>query len=464
MNGSLREWQRECITIALDHYAGISHFFCQATPGSGKTKMAAELAKRLLDQDKIDLVLCFAPSLQVVDGFRRTFSDVLGRRLDGLIGAIGAACTYQGMEYQDCAFWRLFDEHRVFVVFDEIHHCAGHDLLLSNAWGQQIIQRVQDRAAYTLALSGTPWRSDHKAIVLAHYSTPEGNLICDYRYGLQEAIVDGVCRSPRIVILDNQMVRLTEAMSNENTVTTFPNIATLLAESPVSYEHLLCHDDVLGQLLRLGCRKLREIRKTKSDAGGLVVATNVEHAHQIAGILRLQGEICQVVTNKAPNAQEIINDFRHNECHWIIAVGMISEGTDIPRLQVCCYLSRIRTELHYRQVLGRILRRSNNNDDEAWLFVLAEPALQQFSERVADDLPSDHTVLCVVGASAADAVERGVSENGKGLEIEMTRHIPPGLLERPVIGTSISNAGLRMGPTYELSFSEHYRTQLLSFC
>lgn len=258
MSMGLRTWQDQCKNTALAQYLETPHFFCQATPGAGKTRMAAELAKALLDQGRIDLVLCFAPSRQVVEGFRRTFSDVLSRRLDGLIGAVGAVCTYQGMEYRDETFWKLFDDYRVFAVFDEIHHCAGHDALLSNAWGQRIIQRVQDRAAYTLALSGTPWRSDQKAIVLARYSTPEGNLICDYRYGLEEAISDEVCRSPRIVILDNTMVRLTEAIESDNTVTVFPNIASLLTDSPVTYESLLFHEDVLRQLLLLGAGSSRK--------------------------------------------------------------------------------------------------------------------------------------------------------------------------------------------------------------
>ncbi|MBN0063568.1 diguanylate cyclase, partial [Pseudomonas aeruginosa] len=104
------------------------------------------------------------------------------------------------------------------------------DVLLSNAWGQQILQRVQDRATFTLALSGTPWRSDDRAIALARYSTPEGYLICDYRYGLKEAIADGVCRSPRIVLLDNQKVKLTEELDTESTVRMFPSIAKLLGE------------------------------------------------------------------------------------------------------------------------------------------------------------------------------------------------------------------------------------------
>jgi superfamily II DNA or RNA helicase len=426
--------------------------------------MAAELAKDLLEQDKIDLVLCFAPSRQVVEGFRRTFFGVLGRRMDGLIGAVGAACTYQGMEYRDEAFWNLFDDYRVFAIFDEIHHCAGHDALLSNAWGQRIIQRVQDRAECTLALSGTPWRSDQKAIVLARYSNPEGHLICDYQYGLAEAISDQVCRSPRIVILDNQMVSLTEALASENTVTMFPNIASLLTGSPVSYESLLLHEDVLRQLLVLGCRKLKEIREVKADAGGLVVATNIEHAHQIAAMLLHEGETCEVVTNKTPNAQQVIDDFRRSSSPWIVAVGMISEGTDIPRLQVCCHLSRIRTELYYRQVLGRILRRSVNLDTEAWLYVLAEPSLQQFSERVANDLPDDHAVISLVRgfSSPIDSSSADVGDE----RLSLGSVVPFGLRHADAEGQRSSGQIIdyKMGPGYELSFSQHYRTQLLRIC
>lgn len=192
----LRDWPRQCIRTALAHFVTTPHFLFQATPGAGKTRMAATLARYLFDRNKIDLVLCFAPSCQVVEGFRTTFADVLGKRLDGFVGAVGAAYTYQAMEHRGEAFWRLLDEYRVFVVFDEIHHCAGHDPLLSNTWGQLILKKIQDRAAYTLALSGTPWRSDDLPIALARYSSPEGELICDYRYGLKEAIADGVCRSP----------------------------------------------------------------------------------------------------------------------------------------------------------------------------------------------------------------------------------------------------------------------------
>lgn len=457
----LRTWQQQCIEAALTHFVTTPHFLCQATPGAGKTRMAAALARCLFEINKIDLVLCFAPSCQVVDGFRTTFADVLGKRLDGLVGAVGGAYTYQAMEHRDETFWRLLDEYRVFVVFDEIHHCAGHDPLLSNAWGQQILKRIQDRATYTLGLSGTPWRSDDLAIALARYSSPEGELICDYRYGLQEAIADGVCRSPRIVLLDNQEVQLTETLETESTVKLFPSIAALLGKSPITYEDLMRHDDVIHQILGLGCERLDEIRRSKPDAAGLVVATDIEHAHQVAQSLEARGEACHVVTNRTPGAQQVINLFRHSDCRWIVAVGMISEGTDIPRLQVCCYLSRIRTELHYRQVLGRVIRRKGVHDDQAWLFMLDEPKLKGFAERIAEDLPDDLAVLNQVQlpskTSEHDRAEKRTSHDPDYTSKSEAEDI------RSENTSANHSFGILTTSSYQVSFSNHYRKILLEF-
>ncbi|MGC3835674.1 hypothetical protein ACPSKX_16265 [Moritella viscosa] len=59
-------------------------------------------------------------------------------------------------------------------MFDEIHHCSGNSALDANAWGMEILTKIQDHAAYTLALTGTPWRSDSLPISLARYSNPKG--------------------------------------------------------------------------------------------------------------------------------------------------------------------------------------------------------------------------------------------------------------------------------------------------
>jgi len=55
----LRSWQNECVELAINKYtASDKHFLCQATPGAGKTIMAASLAKMLFDKGMIDRVIC----------------------------------------------------------------------------------------------------------------------------------------------------------------------------------------------------------------------------------------------------------------------------------------------------------------------------------------------------------------------------------------------------------------------
>lgn len=74
--------------------------------------------------------------------------------------------------------------------------------------------------------------------------------------------------------------------------------------------------------------------------------------------------------------------YRQNSTQWIVSIGMISEGTDIPRLQVCCHMSSVKKELYFRQVVGRILRVNKAPRQEAWLFTFAEQSLVEFSERI----------------------------------------------------------------------------------
>lgn len=94
-----------------------------------------------------------------------------------------------------------------------------------------------------------------------------------------------------------------------------------------------------------------------------------------------------VVTYRHDSPQEAIEAFRSGTTEWIVSVGMISEGTDIPRLQVCCHMSSVKTELYFRQVLGRILRVNNSAVQSTWLFTFAEESLTKYSERIKQDIP-----------------------------------------------------------------------------
>jgi superfamily II DNA or RNA helicase len=100
-----------------------------------------------------------------------------------------------------------------------------------------------------------------------------------------------------------------------------------------------------------------------------------------------------VVTYRESDPTSIIKKFRHGKTKWIISVGMISEGTNIPRLQVCCHLTNIKTEMHFRQILGRILRMTNSQNKEAVMYMPAEPKLLEYAYRVKQDVPFEADVV-----------------------------------------------------------------------
>lgn len=456
----LRAWQSECIAQALKSFERQPHFLCHATPAAGKTVMVASVAKALFERGNIDFVVCFSPSRAVAQSVATTFSQILGRSFNGRIGAAGGSYTYQSMSTLPSELWRVLSDHRVLVVLDEVHHCSGSswdEFSIGNSWGRIILDRIQGKATFTIALSGTPWRTDDNPIVLARYTQPDGELHCDYEYGLQRAVLDGVCRAPNIVLTDNREIHL---KSSELGLKTYSSIRDTIKQGHISYPDFLYRNEVIDHTLSEASKKLLAIRQQVPAAAGLVVAATVAHAEQIADRLSALGERPVVVTCRTPEAHQIINNFRTSSDRWIISVGMISEGTDIPRLQVCCYLSRIRTELHFRQVLGRILRRQAGEPPEVggWLYVLAESSLTEFARRINNDLPEQNVVSFSPRSSkqnADDTSEYAVlaeddEANEWGFSIDAT-------------GTWLSGPGQTgQKETTELSMSNHYWSEILS--
>jgi len=113
-------------------------------------------------------------------------------------------------------------------------------------------------------------------------------------------------------------------------------------------------------------------------------------------------------------------------------------------------------------VLGRVLRRSGAEDENAWLFMLAEPVLRRFAERVAQDLPNDNLVFKkeeMTFVNNEDA--NGVGGEGGHLS---------GVLDGVV--AAFGECGelskdkefySSVEPVYHLSFSGKYREELLRF-
>ncbi|MFM2593465.1 DEAD/DEAH box helicase family protein [Vibrio harveyi] len=434
----LRQWQIECAEKAIQKFrANHQHFFCQATPGAGKTVLAATVASKLLRDDLIDLVLCFSPSLTVADGIKRTFSQTLNCTFNGGLGSIGQSLTYQSIQFLNDEFWQTLRNHRVFVVFDEIHHCSGSDFENANVWGQQVLAKIQGLATYTLAMSGTPWRSDSLPIVMSEYSDPEGKLLVDYQYTLRQAIVDKVCRVPKLVLVDSEHL----SVSNEDKVESFSSILEMLKQTKTSYQSVIHNQEAMEYLLGLGCNKLAEIRSLSPNAGGLVVASSVQHAQAIQKILSQKySQSVSIVTYRHEEPLAEIERYRQSDAQWIVSVGMISEGTDIPRLQVCCHMSAVKTELYFRQVLGRILRVNGIENQQAWLFTFAEQSLIQFSERIEQDIPDSCMFAKIESLIAFESESQRTGLTGHGL-LEEREEVKSTLVWSSAISTELNSKG-----------------------
>lgn len=418
----LRQWQADCINLALKQYLnGTSHFLALATPGAGKTLMASELADQLLKNNMVDLIICFSPSSIVSQDFSESLQLKTQERFDGLIGARGRSLTYQNLQYLDVNFWQLFERYRVFVIFDEIHHCAGSNIDNANAWGEQIILNIQDKAKFTLALTGTPWRSDAAPIVLSNYMHPSNKISCDYVYGLSEAITDDVCRVPQIIAIDNNNISVVDDVETKK----FSSFKSLLMESVVPYQEIIENESVIKYVISSAHKKLSSIRTKNSDAAGLIVASSVEHARQISTLMKTCfNEDSVVVTYRESEPTSIIQQFRHAQTKWIISVGMISEGTNIPRLQICCHLTNIKTEMHFRQILGRILRMTGSKNQEAIMYMPAEPKLLEYAYRVKQDVPFEADVVKFEKMKAVDQ-EDIEGENLSSVTFDKKKASPP---------------------------------------
>ncbi|QUX95118.1 hypothetical protein C0J08_06655 [Marinomonas sp. CT5] len=172
---------------------------------------------------------------------------------------------------------------------------------------------------------------------------------------------------------------------------TYTSLQSLLNEGEVSYQTVIRHPEVIKHLLSLSVHRLNILRKSSSNAGGLIVASSYEHALQIQSILLdLFNKESTLVSCRHDDSPELINRFRKNNSEWIISIAMISEGTDIPRLQVCCSLTDVTTELYFRQILGRIIRMTKDQPPIANMYMLAEPNLVEFAERLNKAIPGTY--------------------------------------------------------------------------
>jgi superfamily II DNA or RNA helicase len=380
---SLRAWQRRALE-RLEGWAEGS-FLISAAPGAGKTRPALELARRELRASRAGSVVIMCPTAPLTRQWARAAHDLgldLAPDCDSPRpprGFHGVAVTYARIA-QAPRRWAAAARASMLVIADEAHH-LGEEL----AWGESFATAFA-AAPRWLLLSGTPFRSDASPIPGVRYDA-EGIAEPDVSYTYAEAVRDGVCRPVCFVAYDGSL----SWRSGDDVIESSFETVLSSREASRRYRTAISTElpDGLARILREADVRLRELRRgAQPDAGGLVIAADSGHARRIAALLReATGSRPVVVLHAEPRAARKLSDFTRSADPWIVAVNMVSEGVDIPRLRVGVYATAAKTPLVFRQIVGRFVRTLPGRPAEpSWLYVPADPVLRDHAATVEREL------------------------------------------------------------------------------
>ena len=191
--------------------------------------------------------------------------------------------------------------------------------------------------------------------------------------------------------------------------------------------------------------RLREVRRGQPNAGGLVIATDQEHARDIARLLSWEFRVtATVVTSDDPGASERIASFAVGSGEWLVAVRMVSEEVDIPRLRVGVYATTTTTDLFFRQAVGRSVRwEPEVRNQRAWLYVPDDARLRTWAALIAKQHRHSLRRDASRGSGGSDRREPAGSSSDAG-EVELAQLS----LFAPVSAVATQTAA--MSPWHEL--------------
>ncbi|MBH0099149.1 DEAD/DEAH box helicase [Salinibacterium sp. NSLL150] len=387
----LRAWQAEALDLYFEKEP--RDFLAAATPGAGKTTFALRLAVELFARREIDRVTVVAPT----DHLKRQWADAANRvgiRLNpsfsngdawGGRRFHGVAVTYAQVAMKASLHQEITDSARTLVILDEVHH--GGDAL---SWGDAIRESF-GRATRRLSLTGTPFRSDTAPIPFVTYAPNHEGIrtsVTDYNYGYGRALEDGVVR-PVIFMAYAGKMRWRTRMGDE--------MEARLGEGDtkdVTAQAWRTALDPKGEwmpaVLRAADRRLSEVRHSVPDAGGLVIATDQLTARAYATLIKdITGESATIVLSDEKESSSRIEKFAESDSRWMVAVRMVSEGVDVPRLAVGVYATSASTPLYFAQAVGRFVR-TRRRGETASIFLPSVPNLMNLAGKLEKE--RDHAL------------------------------------------------------------------------
>jgi len=387
----LRAWQQS----ALDEYLARQprDFLTVATPGAGKTTYALRLASELLDRRVVERIVVVAPTEHLKTQWAEAAKKVgipLDPDFSGARGTtssdyLGIAVTYAGVAANTLLYRRRVEDRKTLVILDEVHH-AGDSL----SWGESVREAFEP-AARRLALTGTPFRSDVNPIPFVTYAPGRDGIarsFADTTYGYGDALRDHVVRPVMFLAYSGRMRWRTRAGDEVAAVLGADQAKDVTQQAWRTA--LDPNGEWIPQVLRAADRRLAEVRKHVPDAGGLVIASDQTKARAYAKLLHgITGHKPTVVLSDDPKAGAKITAFSESDERWMVAVRMVSEGVDVPRLMVGVYATSTSTPLFFAQAVGRFVR-ARRRGETASVFLPSVPLLLRLAGELEEE--RDHVL------------------------------------------------------------------------
>jgi superfamily II DNA or RNA helicase len=388
---ALRGWQREAWTAYFRKPR--RDFLLAATPGAGKTLWALTIAAELLARREILAISVITPTEHLKYQWAQAAArmglalDASYRNSQGRASAdyLGVVITYAQVAAHPALHRQRTEGRATLVIFDEIHHAGD-----SMSWGEATREAFEP-AKKRLAMTGTPFRSDANPIPFVTYQVElDGSRrsSADYSYNYGAALSDAVVRPVIFLAYSGQMRWKTRAGEELAATLGEPLTADLTAQALRTA--LDPRGEWVARVLEAADRRLSEVRKAMPDAGGLVIATDHEDARAYAALLRkITGKAAVVVLSDDPAASKKIAAFAQSEDRWLVAVRMVSEGVDIPRLAVGVYATSVSTALFFAQAVGRFVR-ARRRGETASVFLPSVPILLGYAAEL--EAERDHVL------------------------------------------------------------------------
>ncbi len=373
----LRAWQRSALVAYLRRSP--QDFLAVATPGAGKTTFALRIASELLSSGAVQAVTVVAPTEHLKTQWALAAARV-GISLDpGFRNSAGSTSadfhgvvlTYAGVAAHPALHRARTSRRRTLVILDEVHHAGD-----AKSWGDAVREAFEP-ATRRLCLTGTPFRSDTNPIPFVRYERGADGITrsgSDSAYGYAEALRDGVVRPVLFMAYSGSATWRTRA--GEEITATLGEPLTVEQTAAAWRTALDPHGDWMPAVLQAADRRLSQKRAGgMPDAGGMVIASDQKTARLYADLLRgITGAQPVVVLSDDPTASKRIADFAESDDRWLVAVRMVSEGVDIPRLAVGVYATSTQTPLFFAQAVGRFVR-ARQPGETASVFLPSVPAL-----------------------------------------------------------------------------------------